>query len=126
MSRVLIIDDDVSQSAALARLLQAKGHEAECAASAGQALSSLRQREPDLVLLDLSMPRVDGLDLLDALTGESRFDNLRIAVYSGRAEPAAFETARRLGACDFIVKGEDGQQTLSRILSHLDAEAPLH
>ena len=125
MSRVLIIDDDVAQSAALARLIQAKGHEASCVSSAGQALTSLRQQEPDLVLLDLSMPRVDGLDLLDALGEEPRFENLRIAVYSGRAEPAAFEAARRLGACDFILKGENGPETLSRILAHLEAEAPL-
>src|SRR3954470_12730034 len=81
MPHVLIVDDDVNQSAALAALLRHKGHEAEQAASAGQALSCLRHREPDLVLLDLTMPRVDGLDLLDALTDDSRFDGLRIAVY---------------------------------------------
>ena len=125
MSRVLIVDDDVPQSNALARLLEMNGHEAECASSAGQAISSLRHHEPDLVLLDLGMPRIDGFELLSALSEEPRFENLRIAVYSGRTEPAAFEAARRLGACDFILKGEDGQQTLSRILSHLDAEAPL-
>jgi CheY-like chemotaxis protein len=122
MSRVLIIDDDVSQAQVLARLIRANGHEAECAASAGQALSSLRHGEPDLVLLDLGMPRVDGLELLAALGEESRFENLRIAVYSGRAEPEAFEAARKLGACDFILKGEDGQVTLDRILGHLNAE----
>ena len=125
MSRVLIIDDDVSQSTALARLLEMNGHEAECVACAGQAISSLRHREPDLVLLDLVMPRIDVLELLVALSDEPRFENLRIAVYSGRTEPAAFEAARRLGACDFILKGKDGQQTLNRILSHLEAEAPL-
>lgn len=125
MSRVLIIDDDVPQSAALARLIQSSGHEAECAASAGAALSSLRHREPDLVLLDLGMPRVDGLELLAALGEESRFENLRIAVYSGRAEPEAFEAARKLGACDFILKGVDGKVTLERILGHLNAAEPV-
>ena len=124
MSRVLIIDDDVAQSALLARLIRANGHEADCAATAGQALSSLRN-PPDLVLLDLGMPRVDGLELLAALGEESRFENLRIAVYSGRAEPEAFEAARKLGACDFILKGEDGQVTLDRILAHLNAAEPV-
>ena len=123
MSRVLIIDDDVSQSALLARLLEANGHEAECAGNAWAALSCLRHHEPDLVLLDLSMPWVDGLELLDAIHDEPRFENVRVAIYSGRAEPEAFEAARRLGACDFIVKGGDGAQTLTRILAHLDAEA---
>jgi DNA-binding response OmpR family regulator len=124
MSRVLIIDDDVAQSALLARLIRANGHEADCAATAGQALSRLRD-QPDLVLLDLGMPRVDGLELLAALGEESRFENLRVAVYSGRAEPEAFEAARKLGACDFILKGEDGQVTLDRILAHLNAPEPV-
>ena len=122
MSRVLIIDDDVFQSTALARLIQAEGHEAECASSAGQALSSLRHQEPDLVLLDLGMPRVDGFALLDAINGEPRFENVRIAVYSGHSEPEAFEAAKKLGACDFILKGGDGQETLSRILAHLNVD----
>jgi two-component system KDP operon response regulator KdpE len=88
----------------------------------GAGTVELRHGEPDLVLLDLGMPRVDGLELLAALGEESRFENLRIAVYSGRAEPEAFEAARKLGACDFILKGEDGQVTLDRILGHLNAE----
>lgn len=125
MSRVLIIDDDLSQSAVLARLIRAHGHEADCAASAGQALTSLRHQPPDLVLLDLSMPRVDGLELLAALVEETRFENLRIAIYSGRAEPEAFEAAQKLGACDFILKGEDAQVTLNRILDHLNAPEPV-
>jgi DNA-binding NtrC family response regulator len=121
MPHVLIVDDDVSQSAALAAILRHNGHEAEHATSAGQALSCLRHREPDLVLLDITMPQVDGLHLLDALADEPRFDGLRIAIYSGRTDPDAFAAAKRLGACDFIVKGDDLGQTLSRIESHLAA-----
>src|SRR3954452_15080953 len=121
MPHVLIVDDDVSQSAALAVLLRHNGHEAEHAASAGQALSCLRQREPDLMLPALTMPQVDGLHLLNALVDEPRFDGLRIAIYSGRTDPESFAAAKRLGACDFIIKGDDARQTLSRIEAHLAA-----
>jgi DNA-binding response OmpR family regulator len=115
MASMLIIDDDAPASTALATLLRHEGHTVACAFSAGEALTRLRQADPDLVLLDLTMPRVDGLDLLEALTDEPRFRNLRVAIYSGRDEPDAVDCARRLGACDYIVKGGNWSQTYSRI-----------
>jgi DNA-binding response OmpR family regulator len=122
MANLLIIDDDVQASTALAALLRREGHEVSCAPSAGEALSRLRQADPDLVLLDLTMPRVDGLDLFEALTDEPRFRNLRVAIYSGRDEPEALNAARRLGACDYIVKGGDWPQTYGRIKACLAGE----
>ena len=124
MASLLIIDDDVSSSAALAALLRREGHDVRCAPSAGEALSRLRDGDPDLVLLDLTMPRVDGLDLFDALTDEPRFRNLRVAIYSGRDEPAAQDAARRLGACDYIVKGGEWPQTYDRIKACLVGAQP--
>ena len=115
MANLLIIDDDVPASAALAALLRREGHQVTCAPSAGDALSRLRQGDPDLVLLDLTMPRVDGLDLFEALTDEPRFRGLRVAIYSGRDEPDAVDAARRLGAGDYIIKGGDWGQTYDRI-----------
>ena len=123
MANILIVDDDVSEAAALAALLQREGHETACAATAGEALSRLREVDPDLVLLDLSMPRVDGLDLLDALSGEPRFADLRVAVYSGREDPDAVRAARQMGACDYILKGSDWPATYRRIQSCLDGAA---
>ncbi len=83
MANLLIIDDDVTGASALARLLEREGHHATYATSAGSALSHLHDHDPDLVLLDLTLPRVDGLDLLDALVAEPRFAHLRFVVYSG-------------------------------------------
>ena len=115
MANILIIDDDVQAATMLAALLKREGHEAACAHDAGAALSHLRHSDPDLVLLDLTMPRVDGLDLLDALTDEPRFARLRVAIYSGRDEPQALHEARRLGARDYIVKGAEWDETYRRI-----------
>jgi CheY-like chemotaxis protein len=105
MADVLIIDDDAAGAARLARLLGRDGHTARCAADVGAALHALREREPDLVLLDLGLPRTDGLTLLDALRDDPRFADTRVAVYTGRDDDAARDAARRLGACAFIVKG---------------------
>jgi DNA-binding response OmpR family regulator len=127
MSSLLIIDDDTRTAEALALLLRREGHEAATVADAGKALEHLRRHDPDLVLLDLGMPRVDGMDLLDALKDEPRFSGLRIAVLTGRDDPQTAEAARRLGACDFIEKGVDWDTLYGRILTNLadaSAESP--
>lgn len=115
MANLLIIDDDTLAADQLARLLARAGHEARCAHDVGAALRCLREREPDLVLLDLGLPRTDGLALLDALRGEPRFAHTRVAVYTGRDEPEDRDTARRLGACEFILKGLPWSDTYRQI-----------
>jgi DNA-binding response OmpR family regulator len=122
MASVLIIDDNEKIAAPLAALLRIEGHDATYADGAGAALTHLRQSPPDLVLLDLSMPRVDGLDLLEALSSEPRYANVRVAIYSARNDPGSIAAAERLGACDFIVKGSDWDQTYSRIKANLPGE----
>ncbi len=119
MASVLIVDDNEQIAAPLAALLRINGHDATFAASAAAALTHLRQSSPDLVLLDLTMPRVDGLDLLEALSSEPRYANVRVAIFSARDDAESRAAAQRLGACDFIVKGTDWNHTYSRIQANL-------
>ena len=123
MSTLLIVDDDCRAAEALALMLRREGHEVETACDAGQALEHLRRTEPDLVLLDLGMPRVDGMDLLEALKDDPRFAGMRVAVFTGRHEPGTEDLARRLGACDFIEKGADWPVLYARITANLAAAA---
>jgi len=119
MASVLIIDDNEQLAAPLAALLRSEGHNATYAPGAGAALSQLRLSPPDLVLLDLSMPLVDGLELLDALRSEPRFADVRVAILSSRDDSASVAEAERLGACEFIVKGTDWYEIYDRIKANL-------
>ena len=124
MPNLLIVDDDRRTSAALAGLLRLHGHDVRCAHAVGPALHELRRDRPDLVLLDLGLPRVDGLDLLEALAEEPGLSAVPVAVYSGRSDPQAVAAAKRLGACDYIIKGADRwEHTYRRIESCLTAAA---
>ena len=115
MSNLLVIEDDPETSTALVALLRMYGHDVACARTAGEAIGQLRQGTPDLMLLDLGLPHVDGLDLLGALTGEACFSGIPVVVYSGQDEPETVREARRRGACDYIVKGSSWEQTYQRI-----------
>jgi two-component system, NtrC family, response regulator AtoC len=62
--RVLIIDDEIELAKLTARVLQEAGYECETCASATDALQTFEQREADVVITDLKMPRMDGLELM--------------------------------------------------------------
>jgi DNA-binding response OmpR family regulator len=119
MSSVLLVDDEQSSCAAVAALLRREGLHVSTAPTVLEALSYLRQSDPDLVLLDLGLPRTDGLELLDALMDEPRFEHLRVVVFSGRSDPETVAAARRLGACDFIEKGASWDEVRLRVLAQL-------
>jgi CheY-like chemotaxis protein len=124
MSNVLLIDDEQSSCAAVAALLRRGGIEVACAPTVLEALSHLRHSAPDLVVLDLGMPRTDGLELLDALMDEPRFEDLPVVVFSGRCDLETVALAKRLGARDFTQKGTAWEQVRGTILSHLNRTAP--
>jgi PleD family two-component response regulator len=64
------------------------------------------------------------LELLEALRDEPRYAGIPVAVYTGHDEPAVRDAARRLGACDFIAKGQNWAATLEQITRCLSTVAP--
>jgi DNA-binding NtrC family response regulator len=104
-ARVLIVDDD----AASRRLLEARLHPLACdVATAGngeQALAAIRKDEPDLVLLDLRMPKMGGIDVLRALRKEAI--NVPVIVITAHGSVDTAVEAMKEGACDFITKPID-------------------
>ena len=121
MASVLIVDDDRNQSLPLAALLRSQGHDADCADSAAESLRQLRHRTPDLLVVDVMMPETSGLEALDALTDEPAFADVRFAVFSGSDDPAFIAEAKRLGACDYIRKGQSWEEIYARLRPHLQA-----
>src|SRR4249919_1313670 len=104
-ARVLIVDDD----AASRRLLEVRLRPLECdVATAGngeQALTAIRKDEPDLVLLDLRMPKMGGIDVLRALRKEAI--NVPVIVITAHGSVETAVEAMKEGACDFITKPID-------------------
>src|SRR5262245_9150717 len=93
--RVLVVDDDAILAAYMQRLLTADGHDVVVAVSGRQALTEVRAHPPDLVMLDLSMPGMDGLEVCQQLKSDPSTRLLPVLVLTGR-DPAD----ARLGAWD--------------------------
>jgi two-component system response regulator MprA len=83
MSLILIVDDHAATREPLAKLLKYEGFETASAANGVEALAAVRSRKPDLVLLDLMMPKMDGLAFLSEVAREGQGDALPVIVVTG-------------------------------------------
>ena len=83
MARVLVVDDEPQILRALRINLRVRGYEVDTAASGKQALETAARRPPDLVILDLGLPDLEGVEVIEGLRGWS---TAPIIVLSGRAE----------------------------------------
>ncbi|MFJ8112529.1 response regulator [Streptomyces sp. NPDC096132] len=124
MTRVLVVDDDPQLLRALVINLRARRYEVDAAADGATALRVAAARPPDVVLLDLGLPDIDGLDVVRGLRGWSRVPIL--VVSARRAEGEKIE-ALDTGADDYITKPFSMEELLARLrvaLRHLET-APL-
>ena len=109
MGLILVVDDHPDTCRLLARLVRRMGHEAVAVEGGGAALEYLRggrERRPDLVLLDVMMPGVNGLDVLREVRADPRTGDLMVVMFTAAADPQVREEAIRLGATDFWLKGD--------------------
>ena len=126
MASVLIVDDHEQAARLVAALLRASGHRAVCAAGGEEALLYVQQDRPDLVLLDVMMPGIDGLEVLRRLRGDRRFAELPVLMYSAVSDEETRSAALAAGAQEYLVKGRsqwpDVQATIER---HLPPPHPM-
>ena len=117
MAKVLVIDDEPNVRTLLDMLLRPKGYEVMLADNGWTGLRLYRQEHPDVILLDLQMPKLDGMAVLKQI----RSVDLKqpVIVLTGDTSPETERQVRALGASEFIVKGSSlhaVDDTLKRLL----------
>ena len=109
---ILIVDDHLDTGTALARLLKTCGHEAVAVGSGMAALEMLQSMRPAVIVLDMMMPGMHGLEVLRRVREDARVKDVPVVVYSADYSLDTAERALRMGAQDFIVKGTVGWDAL--------------
>ncbi len=110
--KLLIADDDPQMVRALRITLAAHGYEVVVAADGAAAVAAAAQTHPDIIMLDLGMPRLDGIEVIQALRG---WTTVPIIVVSGRTGSADKVEALDAGADDFVTKPFQVDELLARL-----------
>jgi two-component system KDP operon response regulator KdpE len=121
MSRVLVVDDEEPIRRALGTNLRARGYQVDLAATGEQALDLAAHHHPDLVILDLGLPGIDGIDVVRGLRGWS---TVPIVILSARGAEADKVDALDAGADDYVAKPFGMGELLARVRAALRRGAP--
>jgi CheY-like chemotaxis protein len=116
MPKILVVDDAEDARFLLTRLLRVGGFTTDVAEDGAVALERIALAPPDLVLLDVMMPRMNGIEMLAVLRKDPRWHDLPVVLYTAMSDGRLIADAERLGIQDMIVKGSvDGETLLERI-----------
>lgn len=115
--RILIIDDNASFRELLRIMLSNEGYAVEVAEDAVEGGKAMLSAQPDLVICDIDMPFMDGLELLSALRTDPSTAALKVILLSGRKDIETLTKAEQFGALDYLIK----PVTRERLLESIDA-----
>ncbi|MBX3157829.1 MAG: response regulator [Deltaproteobacteria bacterium] len=119
-ARVLVVDDNPTNLKLIAFVVRAKGYDVEVAADAETALVSVRERLPQLILVDLQLPGIDGLELTRRLKQDPSTRHIPILAVTAYAMKGDRDKALAAGCDDYITKPIDTRTLPDTIARHLD------
>jgi DNA-binding response OmpR family regulator len=124
MSRILIVEDDNDIAKLIAHYLEKNGYGFEITPDGARALAAARVAPPDLVILDLMLPGLNGLDVCKALRYDARTAALPIIMLTARGEESERILGLDSGADDYIVKPFSPNELMARVRALLRRSAP--
>lgn len=123
MADILVVDDDASVAAALSRFMESEGHGFRVASNAADGLALIEQRRPDLVLMDIRMPGIDGLEALDRV--QAKYPGLAVVMMTGYGTSQTSIDAMKAGAFDYVTKPPSLDALRRLIARAVDAAQPM-
>jgi len=116
---ILVVDDSTTNVVLLEAILDEKGYRIETALNAKEAYAIIAQRNPDLILLDLLMPKISGFDFLAQIRGNENTRNTPVIIISALTDEENVTKIMEMGAIDFIKKPIDLQYLVEKVDSVL-------
>lgn len=124
--RILVVDDTPASLKLLTSLLKAEGYEVRSAISGELALYSATSNPPDLILLDIRMPEMDGFEVCRCLKAQAETRDVPIIFVSSLSEIDEKVEGFELGAVDFVTKPYQREELLLRVRTHLELQRLRH
>ena len=115
MARILLIEDSPTDTAVLTQLLERNGHQVLASASAEDGIAVCRREKPDLVLMDVILPGMNGFQATRALSRDAATGNIPVVIVSTKSMDTDRAWGLRQGARDYIVKPPNAEALVARI-----------
>lgn len=107
MKKILVIDDDPNIQEILENILSELGYKINLASDGDQALKRIEQDKPDLILMDIRLPDIDGISLCRQVRQLKETSNIPILMLTALSDVTTYHDAKLFGAVDYIVKPFD-------------------
>lgn len=122
MPEILLIEDEQVLIDVLEKRLTKEGYEVKIAKDGERGLELIKSNNPDLVLLDIVMPKMDGFEVLEELSKEPDLSKAPVIIISNSGEPVELEKVKELGVEDWIIKTEfNPQDVVNKVEKQLNS-----
>lgn len=111
--KILVVDDEPQLLEMIQMFLEIKGFEVIAANNGPEGLTKATAKKPGLILLDIMMPNMDGLEVLRKLKDDAETKNIPVVMLTGKSESKFMFRTQELGAVDYIIKPFDSKELLA-------------
>ena len=118
--KVLIIEDEELIYSLLQKKLSGEGYEVDVAVDGEEGLRKIREGKPDLILLDIVMPKKNGFEVMQETKENEGFEKIPIIIISNSGQPVELDKAKKYGAIDWLIKTEfDPQEVVEKVRAQI-------
>ena len=121
MEKILIIEDEEILLELIQRRLTQEGYQVDVARDGQEGLEKLKENKPDIVLLDIIMPRMGGFEVMEEIKKDKDLKGIPIIIISNSGQPVELSRAKELGVSDWLIKTDfDPVEVVAKVKKQLD------
>ena len=114
--KITIVEDEEILRDLLKNKLTAEGYEVSTANDGEEGITRIKQERPDLIILDIVMPKMGGFEVMEELNKDEELAKIPVLVVSNSGQPVEIDKAKSLGAKDWLIKTEfDPQEVIDKV-----------
>lgn len=118
--KILLVEDEEIMIDLLQRKLTDEGYEVSVARDGESGLRAMRELKPDLILLDIIMPKLGGFEVMEEMNKDKELKKIPVIIISNSGQPVELDRAQKLGAKDWLIKTEfDPNEVLDKVVKQI-------
>lgn len=118
--KILLVEDEEIMIDLLQRKLTNEGYEVSVARDGEEGLRQMKEIKPDLILLDIVMPKMGGFEVMEKMAKEPELGKIPIIVISNSGQPVELDRAQKLGAKDWLIKTQfDPREVVDKVVKQI-------